>query len=165
MISRSPQCYIPSLVKIGSLIPEIFEGFLPTYHIWARWPSWSCDPVATNILSFPLLNEHQVNKFSFPCTQKLTYKIWLKMAQWFLRKANFNSYVNDLWPRARNDLDLKYSLTFIYLISCLYIPIFRPMAAMVSEISTVFPFSYRKSLFYKISPCRKIGQGQPRVII
>ena len=28
-----------------------FEGF---YHIWAWRPSWSCDPDATNKLSFPL---------------------------------------------------------------------------------------------------------------
>ena len=55
------------------------------------------------------------------------------------------SYVNDLGPRSRNDLDLKYSLTFIYLISCLNLPIFRPLAPIDSEISTVFPFSYRKA--------------------
>ena len=30
------------------------EGF---YHIWARWPSWSCD-------------QDHVNKFSFPCNLK-----------------------------------------------------------------------------------------------
>ena len=55
------------------------------------------------------------------------------------------SYVNDLGPRTRNDIDLKYSLTFIYWIRCLYIPIFRTMAAIVSEISTDFPFPYRKA--------------------
>ena len=33
---------------------EGFEGF---YHIWARWPSWSCDPDAANKLSFPLPKE------------------------------------------------------------------------------------------------------------
>ena len=29
--------------------------------------------------------------------------------------------------------------------SCLHLQIIRPLAAIVSEISTVFPFSYRKS--------------------
>ena len=53
-------------------------------------------------------------------------------------------YVNDLGPRARNDIDLKYSLTFIYWIRCLYIPIFMTLAAIVSEISTVFPFLIEK---------------------
>ena len=35
------------------------------YHIWAWWPSWSCD-------------RHHVIKFSFPCTWKLSYKIWFR---------------------------------------------------------------------------------------
>ena len=33
---------------------EDFEGFLP---IWAWRPSWSCDPDATNKISFPLSKE------------------------------------------------------------------------------------------------------------
>ena len=75
------------------------------YHIWAWRPLWSCD-------------QHHVNIYSFPCTQKLTYKIWLKMAHLFLRKANFK-----------------------------------------------FPhFSIEKPKLH-VWPCRKIGQGQPRVII
>ena len=41
---------------------ELLKGF---YHIWAWQPSWSCD-------------QHHVIRFSFPCTKKLTYKIWLK---------------------------------------------------------------------------------------
>ena len=53
--------YIPSFVAIGLLVLEkIFEGFLN--HIWAWQPSWSCD-------------QHQINKFLFPYTEKLTYKI------------------------------------------------------------------------------------------
>ena len=53
---------------------RFLKGF---YHIWMLRPSWSCD-------------QHHFDKFSFLCTQKLTHKIWLKMAQWFLRKASFN---------------------------------------------------------------------------
>ena len=30
---------------------------------------------------------HYVNEFSFHCFQNFTYKIWLKMAEWFLRKV------------------------------------------------------------------------------
>ena len=44
---------------------RFLKGF---YHIWAWWPSWSCD-------------QHHVHVFSFPFTWKHTYKIWLKMAQ------------------------------------------------------------------------------------
>ena len=38
------------------------------YHILAWWTSGSCD-------------QHHVHGFSFPCTRKLTYNIWLKMAE------------------------------------------------------------------------------------
>ena len=56
-------------------------------------------------------------------------------------------YVHDLGPRSRNDLDLQYSHTFIYLIRCLLLQTFRSLAAIVSEKSTVFSFSYRKAKF------------------
>ena len=53
MIGWSPQCYIPSFVKIGPLVLEkkILKGF---YHKWGCGPSWSCDPDAANKLSFSL---------------------------------------------------------------------------------------------------------------
>ena len=54
-------------------------------------------------------------------------------------------YVHDLGPRSRNDLDLQYSHIFIYSIRCLLLPTFRSLAAIVSEKSTVFTFSYRKA--------------------
>ena len=53
-------------------------------------------------------------------------------------------YVHDLGPRSRNDLDLQYSHTFIYLIRCQLLAPFRSPAAVVSEKSTIFNFSYRK---------------------
>ena len=49
-------------------------------------------------------------------------------------------YVHDLGPRSSNDLDLQYSHTFIYSIRCLLLQTFRSLAAIVSEISTVFTF-------------------------
>ena len=54
-------------------------------------------------------------------------------------------YVHDLGPRSINDLDLQYSNIFIYSIRCLLLPNFRSLAAIVSEKSTVFTFSYRKA--------------------
>ena len=48
-------------------------------------------------------------------------------------------YVQDLGPKSRNDLDLQYSHIFIKSI-CL-----RSLAAIVTEKSTVFTFSYRKA--------------------
>ena len=54
-------------------------------------------------------------------------------------------YAHDLGPRSRNDLDLQYSHTFIFSSRCLLLLIFRSLAAIVSEKSTVFTFSYGKA--------------------
>ena len=54
-------------------------------------------------------------------------------------------YVHDLGPRSRNDLDPQYSHTFIYSIRSLLLLTFRSLAAIVSEKSTVFTFSFRKA--------------------
>ena len=54
-------------------------------------------------------------------------------------------YVHDFGPRSRNDLDLQYSHIFIFSIRCLLLQTFRSLAAIVSEKSTVFTFSYRKA--------------------
>ena len=48
-------------------------------------------------------------------------------------------YVHNLGPRSRNDLDLQYSNIFIKSIGL------RSQAAIVSEKSTFFTFSYSKA--------------------
>ena len=53
-------------------------------------------------------------------------------------------YEHDLGPRLRNDLDHQYSHTFINSIRCLLLLLFSSLAAIISEKSTVFTFSYRK---------------------
>ena len=53
--------------------------------------------------------------------------------------------VHDLGPRSRNDLDLQYSHIFINSIRCMLLLTFRSLAAIVSEKSTVFTFSYRNA--------------------
>ena len=58
-------------------------------------------------------------------------------------------YIQDLGPRLSNDLDLQYSHTFIYSIRCLLLQLFRSLAAIVSEKSTVSIFSYRKAYVTK----------------
>ena len=77
MMGRSHRWDIPSFVEISP--PKFRRGrFLKGfYHIWTWRPSW-------------LWDHHHVNKFSFPSSWKLTYKIWLWLAKWFLRKAGFN---------------------------------------------------------------------------
>ena len=54
-------------------------------------------------------------------------------------------YVYNLGPRSSKDIDLQYLHTFMKSISCLYLPIFKSQASIVSEKSTVFTFSYRKA--------------------
>ena len=54
-------------------------------------------------------------------------------------------YVHDLGQRSRYDLDLQYSHIFIHSIRCMLLLTFRSLAAIVSEKSTVFTFSYRKA--------------------
>ena len=106
------------------------KGF---YHIWAWWPSWSCD-------------QHHVIRFSYPCTCKLSLNNLVQIGTVVSEKIWFEFlYVHDLRPRSRNDLDLQYSHTFIYSIRCLLLQTFMSLAAIVSEKSTVFTFSYRKA--------------------
>ena len=59
-------------------------------------------------------------------------------------------YVHDCGPRSGNDLDLQYSHISIYSIRCVLLLLFRSLAAIVSENSTVFTFSYRRALVTKL---------------
>ena len=49
-------------------------------------------------------------------------------------------YVHDLGPRSRNDPDLQYSQIFINIIRCLLPLVFRSLAAIASEKSTISLF-------------------------
>ena len=71
-----------SFVEISPPVLEkkIFEGF---YHIWAWWPSWSCD------LDF--LYTHW-----FPLPIDASYKIWLWLAKPFQRRRSLK-----LWTDGR----------------------------------------------------------------
>ena len=63
------------------------------------------------------------------------------LISWPSKAQNIQNLEN-IWYR--NDLDLQYSPTFILnSIKCLHLPLFRSLAAIVSEKSTVFTFSYR----------------------
>ena len=132
MIGWSPQCYIPSFVKIDLLVlmEKILEGFFTIYG-----PGGHLGHVTSILLSdfFSLYLKafkHSLIQISTEVSEKIRFE--------FL-------YVRNLGPRSRNDLDLQYSHTFIYSIRCLLLPTFRSLAAIVSEKSTVFTFSYRKA--------------------
>ena len=107
------------------------KGF---YHIWAWWPSWSCD-------------QHRVKKFFISMYQKAYIQNLVKNGPVVSEKSKFLfSCLNDLEPRSRNDLDLECSFTLINSIRCLHLLNFRSQAAIISEKSTVF---YRKAQITK----------------
>ena len=64
-------------------------------------------------------------------------------------------YVHDFGLRARNDIDLQYSHSFIIPIRCLLLLTFRSLASILSEKSTVFTFSYRKAKITKFGHALK----------
>ena len=128
-MGRSPQCYILSFMEIGPQVSEkkIFEGFLPYMGVAAilvMLPA-SCHQIFISLYLKAFIQN------SFQNGIVVSEKVWFV----FL-------YVHKLGPRSRNDLDLQYSHTFINSIKCLLLPTFRSLAAIVSEKSTVFTFSY-----------------------
>ena len=141
MMGWSPGCYIPSFVEIDLSVTEkkIFDRILPYRGVWR--PSWSCLTIyghgghlghVTSIMSSdfqPLVSESLV-QIGTVVSEKIQFE--------FL-------YVHNLGPRTRYDLDLQYSHIFINSISCLLLLIFRSLAAIVSEKSTVITLSYRKA--------------------
>ena len=136
MIGRSPRCYIPSFVQIRPPVLEkkIFEGFLPYMGMAAilvMYPP-SCHQICISLYL------------------KAFIQILIQNGPVVSEKIRFEFlYVYDLEPRSSNDLDLQYLHTFMKSISCLYLPIFRSQASIVSEKSTVFTFSYRKAVVSK----------------
>ena len=131
MMGWSPRCYIPSFVEISPPDQEkkIFEGFLPYISL------------AAILVMRPASCHH----FFISLYLKAFIKNLVQMGTVVSKKIRFEFlYVHDLGPRSRNDLDLRYSHTFIYSIRCLLLKTFRSLAATVFEKSTVFTFSYRK---------------------
>ena len=116
------------------VLEKIFEGFLPYMGGGGHLGH------VTSFMSshFHFLVPESFHKKFGQIGTVVSEKIWFE----FL-------YVHDLGPRSRNDLDLQYSHTFIYSIRCLLLLTFRSLAAIVSEKSTVFTFSYRKAQYTK----------------
>ena len=63
------------------------------------------------------------------------------LISWPSKPQNIQNLEN-IW--LRDDLDLQYSHTFINSISCLHLPTFGSLAAIVSEKSTVSLFPIEK---------------------
>ena len=128
-MGRSPRCYVPSFDEIGTpvLVKKNFEEFL-SY-------------MGTVAICHQIFNFLHLKAFMQNLAQNgmvVFEKIWFDIL-----------YVHDFGPRARNDLDLQYSHTYINLIRYLPLPTFRSLAAIVSEKFTVSLFLW-KSPNYKI---------------
>ena len=105
------------------------KGF---YHIWKWRPSWSCD-------------QHHVIRFSISLYLKAFIQNLVQVGTVVSEKIQFDFFVcTRPWAKVKNDLNLQYSYIFIDSIRCLLLPTFRSLAAIVSEKSSVFTFSYRK---------------------
>ena len=129
MTGWSPQCYIPSFVEIGPPVPEkkIFERFFIIYGRGGHLGH------VTSIMSSDfhfLVPESFHTKFG---SDKHSTVVSEKIQFAFM-------YVHDLGPRSRNYIDLQYSQIFINIIRCLLPLLFRSLAAIVSEKSTIFTF-------------------------
>ena len=136
MMGWSPRCYIPSFVEICLLVPEkkIYEGFFTIYGRGGHLGH------VTSIISSGFISLYL----------KAFIKILIQIGTVVSEKIRLEFlYVHNLGPRSRNDLDLKYSHTFIYSIRCLLLLTFRSLAAIVFEKSTDFIFSYRKAYVTK----------------
>ena len=131
MVGWSPRCYIPSFVKIGHRFWR--RRFLSGFSIYGRGGHLGH---VTSIMS---------SDFHFLVPQ-IFHKNLVQIGTVVSENILFEFlYVHDLGPRSRNDLDLQYLYTFIQSFICLLLSIFRSLAAIVSEKSTVFTFSYRKA--------------------
>ena len=131
MTGWSPGCYIPSFVEIGLPVPE--EKFLKGFTIYGHGGHLVMRPASCHqifISLYPKAFIQNLVQIGTVVSEKIPFE--------FL-------YVHDLGPRSRNDLDLQYSHIFIYSIRCLLLLPFMSLAAIVSEKSTVFIFSYRKA--------------------
>ena len=132
MMGLSPRCYIQSFVDISPPVPEkkIFEGFIPYMGMAA-------------ILIMCPASCHQI---FIALHLKAFIKNLVQIGTAVSEKIGFEFlYEHDLGPRSRNDLDLQCLYTFIHSFRCLLLPIFRSLAAIVSEEFPVFTFSYRKA--------------------
>ena len=82
-----------------------------------------------------------IKLFSKIKNQRTNGPVSAHLISWPIKAQNIQNLGN-IW--LRNDLDLQYSHTFIYSISCLHLPTFRSLAVIVSEKSTVFTFPKEK---------------------
>ena len=132
MMGWCPRCYISSFMEIGTPVQEkkICEGFL----------------LYIGVAAILVMSPASCHQIFISLYMKAVIQNLVQIGTVVTEKIGFEFlYLHDLGPRSRNDLNLQYSYTFIHSFRCLLLPIFRSLAAIVSEKSTVFTFSCRKA--------------------
>ena len=132
MMGWSLRRHIPSFVEIGLSVPEmkISDRLFTIYGHGGHLGH------STSIMS---------SDFHFLVPESIIQS-FVQIGTVIFEKIQFEFlYVHNLGPKSRYDLDLQCSHIFIYSIRCLLLLTFRSLAAIVSEKSTVFTFSYRKA--------------------
>ena len=109
--------------------------------VWALWTDDGRTPDHWYTISSPMSLRLRWAKNESK-NQRTNGPVNAHLISWPSKAQNIQNLEN-IW--IRNDLDLQYSHTFIISISCLHLPTFRSLAAILSEKSTVFTFSYRKA--------------------
>ena len=135
----STQCYISNFTAIRPLIPKkkIFKSF---YHGQAWRPCWSCDLDC------------------FLSAQECSIRNLLPPAQGFLRRCFKLSWYESPKSKVKQWPWPPVLTTFHVLIRQRWLPTVRPKSSKFSMKSFVLAFSHNW-------PCRKIGQGQSKIII
>ena len=97
---------------------------------------------SSNLPGYEIKKQKKKKKTEKNINQRTNGPANAHLISWPSKAQNIQNMEN-IW--SRNDLDLQYSHTFINSISCLHLPTFRSLAAIVSEKSTVFTFPHRKT--------------------
>ena len=124
------------------------EDFCRVFTMYGRLQtSWSMWPASCHQIFISLYLKAYNIKFGFDWPSGF----WEKQVLSFVCKWPWAKVKKWPWPSI---------LTYVHFFSW-----FQVTGCKCFEKSTVFTFSLQKSLCDQIWPCRKIGQGQPRVMI
>ena len=147
----SPRCYTPCFVEISALVLEkkIFEGVLPYIDlvvILVLWPA-SCHQIFISLYLKAFIQNLFQNGTVVPEKIRLIFECtrpWAKIKKWTWPSILTNLHkFNEMSAHAYFQVTGCNSFWKIY----------------------CFQFYLWKSPSYKIWPCRKIGRGQPKVVI
>ena len=91
--SRSTQGYNFNKLKLAAVSDDTYQVSLKLFH-WVQGRKALKDfTIHGHGGHLGHVTSIMLSIFLFPCTLKLTNKIWLKVTHWFLRKTSFNFHM------------------------------------------------------------------------